>query len=262
MTDSSGGDSVHAAATPGAHYTLSLLGGVELRGAGDATPRLLVQSKIVALLAYLAVPSLGRFVRRDRLAGLLWPELDQARARKAVRQSIHEVRSALGADALIGRGDEEIALAPERVWCDVAAFSQAADAGFLMQALQLYRGELMPGFYLAECGDFDHWLEEERAVARERASAVAWALAKRLESDHQLSDAALMARRALRFSWSDERALRRALVMLDRLGDRASAAQLYDEFAKRLRTELDITPSDDTMQLIARIRSGAPPNPM
>lgn len=239
---------------PTAPYSLSLFGSVDLRGSDPAASALLVQSKVVALLAYLAVPSLGRFVRRDTLVGLLWPELDQAHARSALRKTAHAIRAVLGADALVGRGDEELALSPEHVWCDATAFTQAADAGLLMQALQLYHGELMPGFHLDQCLEFDRWLESERAAAHERAAAAAWVLAQRFESDNQLSDAAGMARRAVRFSWTDERALRRALTMLDRLGDRAGAARLYDEFQRRLKADLDIAPSEETAALMARIR--------
>lgn len=239
-----------------APFSLSLFGSIELRGPTGAATELLVQSKAVALLAYLSVPSIGRFVRRDTLVGLLWPELDQARARKALRQTILAVRSVLGADAVIGRGDEELALSGDVVWCDAAAFTAAADAGMLAEALNLYRGDLMPGFHLVECVEFDRWLEQERSDARDRAAGAAWALAQGLEGDHKFSDAAGMARRAVRFSWFDERALRRALGMLERLGDRAGAARLYEEFRARLATDLEIAPSPETEQLIARIRAG------
>lgn len=241
---------------PPAPYTLLLLGEVDIRGPGGNAGELCVQSKVVALLARLSLPAVGRFVRRDTLVGLLWPELEEARARGALRKAVHAIRAVMGADALPGRGDEELALAPEHVNCDADVFRQAADAGRLMQALQLYRGELMPGFHLAACAEFDRWLEDERHALAERAAGAAWALAQRYESDNQLSDAAGMARNAIRFSWSDERALRRALMMLERLGDRAAAARLFDEFARRLRADLDVEPSSDTMQLIARIRAG------
>jgi DNA-binding SARP family transcriptional activator len=241
---------------PSAPYALILLGEVDIRGPGGNAGELCVQSKVVALLARLSLPAVGRFVRRDTLVGLLWPELEDARARGALRKAVHAIRAVMGADALSGRGDEELALAPDHVTCDADAFRQAADAGLLMQALQLYRGELMSGFHLAACAEFDRWLEDERHALAERAAGAAWALAQRYESDNQLSDAAGMARHAMRFSWSDERALRRALLMLERLGDRAAAARLFDEFARRLRTDLDVEPSDDTMRLVARIRAG------
>src|SRR5438552_10291458 len=141
-----------------APYCLILFGQVDLRGPATRAGDLLVQSKVVALLAYLGIPTVGRFVRRDRLVGLLWPELDQSRARKALRQALHEIRECTGPEVLLSRGDEEIALSDVEVSCDVAAFIHAADAGLLMQALQLYRGEIMPGFHLPDCAEYDQWL--------------------------------------------------------------------------------------------------------
>ncbi len=238
-----------------ARFALSLFGGVQLLDAdGRAVERVLAQPKLIGLLAYLGVPSVGQFRRRDTVVGALWPELDQAHARAALRKAVHTLRATLGADAIQSRGDEDIALSADHLWCDVAAFTAAAESAQLAQALEWYRGDLMPGFHLAECADFDQWLEGERAAARERASAAAWALAQRFEGDAQLSAAAQWARRAVRFSWSDERALRRALGMLDRLHDRAGAVRLYEEFARRLRADLEIAPSAETIALVDRIR--------
>jgi DNA-binding SARP family transcriptional activator len=78
-----------------------------------------------------------------------------------------------------------------------------------------------------------------------------------LEADQKLSDAGTMARRSIRFSWSNERALRRALGMLERLGDRAGAARLYEDFRARLAADLDLAPSAETEQLMMRIRGGS-----
>ena len=236
-------------------HALVLLGGISLREGQRELDHVLVNAKAVGLLAYLALPTVGRFVRRDTLVGLLWPELTQSRARTALRKTVHLVRQAIGAEALISRGDEEIALSPELVWCDAAAFTEAADTGWLLKALQLYSGELLPGFHLPECWEFDNWLDAERVAARERASAAAWALAKRLETDNHLSDATGMAKRSARFSSNDERALRRAVTMLDRLGDRAGALSLFEDFAARLRLELNTEPSPETVELITRVRS-------
>jgi DNA-binding SARP family transcriptional activator len=242
---------------------LFLLGRVEMRG-GDAAEaeRLLVQPKVVALLAYLALAATpeapGRFVRRDGLVGLLWPELDQTHARAALRKAIHAVRGALGADAVLSRGDEEVAIGEGALWCDAVEFAAAVERGQLVRALELYRGELMPGFHLPDCGEFDRWLEEQRAVDRERAAGAAWALAIRSQEGQNFTEAGQWARRAVRFRWDDERALRRAIVMLAAIGDRAGAARLYDEFARRLRTELDVEPSDETVALIQALRAGQP----
>jgi serine/threonine-protein kinase len=124
----------------------------------------------------------------------------------------------------------------------------------MLRAVELYRGELMPGFYLTGCAEFQRWLDEERTVARERAGAAAWGLARVLEADQRLTDAGQMARRAARYSWDDERVLRRTLTMLARIGDHAGALRLYEEFASRMRQELDAEPSPETTALAETLR--------
>jgi len=237
---------------------LFLLGGVELRGVErDVADRLLAQAKLSALLALLALAPEQRPQRRDRVVGFLWPELDQAHARTALRKAVHALRAALGADVVRSRGDEEIGLAMPPVWCDAAELAAAADSGKMLRAVELYRGELMPGFHLPDCAEFERWLDEERALARERAAASAWGLARSLESDSRLTDAGRMARRAVRYSWDDERVLRRTITMLARIGDHAGALRLYEEFAARMKQELDADPSPETVALVDSLRPSA-----
>lgn len=128
---------------------LCLLGGVELRGIDPkVADRLLAQPKITALLAFLALSPEQRPQRRDRIVALLWPELDQAHARTALRKALHGLRAALGPDAFRNRGDEEVGVCMPPLWCDVIELAAATDNGRMMQAVQLYRGELMAGFHL------------------------------------------------------------------------------------------------------------------
>jgi serine/threonine-protein kinase len=241
---------------PDPAITLELLGGVEVRGvAPDAAERLLVQPKLVALLAYLAIRGAGgRYQRRDQLAALLWPELDQPHARTALRKAVHTVRGILGATTLLSRGDEEIAMAPDAIGCDALTFRAEIDGGSLEAALQRYRDDLMPGFHLSGCTEFERWLDGERTELRERAGAAALALAQQFEQDSSLTGASRWARRAARFSWDDERTLRRAMGLLDRAGDRSGALRLYDEFARRLRADFDAEPSPETVALVRQLR--------
>jgi DNA-binding SARP family transcriptional activator len=237
---------------------LFLLGGVELRGIeSSAADRLLAQPKITALLAVLGLAPEKRPQRRDRIVGLLWPELDQAHARTALRKAVHAIRSELGADVLRSRGDEELALAFPPVWCDVVELTEAADNGRMAQAVQLYQGELLAGFHLSGCEEFQHWLDEERNNARERAAAAAWGLAQILENDKKLTDAGNFARKAVQYSRYDERVLRRTLTMLARLGDNAGALRLYEEFAARIQRELGAQPAPETVALVRSLRLGS-----
>ena len=234
---------------------LCLLGGVELRGI-DATlaDRLLAQPKITALLTFLALSPDRRPQRRDRIVAMLWPELDQSHARTALRKAVHALRAALGPTTLRSRGDEEIALAAPPLWCDAVELSAAAENGRMLQAVTLYRGELLPGFHLSECIEFERWLDDERRSARECAAAAAWGLARTLESESQLTEAGLWAKKSVQYSWDNERVLRRTLTMLARIGDHAGAIRLYEEFAARMQKELDATPAPETVALVQSLR--------
>lgn len=236
-----------------------LLGGIALDGVpADEANSLLAQSKVVGLLALLLLSPDGTYQRRDRLVGLLWPELDQAHARTALRKAVHLARGVLGEGAIGNRGDEELLLAPGAIGCDARELRQAADRRHLARAVELYRGPLMPGFHLAECHDFDAWLEDQRTELHESTVRACLDLARLLESEANATEAANYARKAARLAGPNERVLRRSLVMLDRLGDRAGALRLYDEFVQRLRRELDASPSTDTVSMGEALRAGRP----
>jgi serine/threonine-protein kinase len=238
-------------------HKLYLLGGIDLRAeSGDKeTGVVLAQSKAVATLAYLALSTRGRHQRRDRIVWLLWPELDQEHARAALRKVLHVLRGVLGDEVIESRGDEELALSTDALLCDAAAFRDACEKGALAAALKMYVGELMPGFHLPGCGDFDLWLEEQRRDLRERAAAAAWTLAERLEIDKKGTLAGQWARQAVVYAGTDERVLRRTMNMLARLGDRAGALKVYNDFETRLAQQLETRPSRESVALADSLRA-------
>lgn len=232
------------------------LGALELRRPdGHELRSVLTQPKRVALLTYLAAASPAGFHRRDTLLGLLWPDLDEEHARSALSQAIYYLRRSLGPEVVVSRGNDEVAIDPDRLWCDAAAFRQALATGAVGDALEIYRGDLLPGFFLSDAVEWERWLEEERARLRRRASEAAWALAESSAAEGSAVDAAHWGRRALALSPGDEGQLRRFLVLLDRVGDRAGAVQAYEEFAERFAREYEIEPSPETQALIAAVRS-------
>lgn len=235
---------------------LDMLGALSLRGAdGHELRTILAQPKRLALLAYLAMESARGFQRRDQLFGLLWPDLDQAQARQALRQSLYFLRQTLGPTVLVNRGAEEIGVSPDALSCDARTFADLLRDGHLAEALALYRGDLLAGFYVADASPaFDQWLESTRVQIREQAVAAAWKLAEVHERDHHATEAAHWARFAARLAPDDEGVLRRLLLLLDRTGDRAGAARAYAEFADRLKAEFDVEPSAETLAIMQAMR--------
>ena len=145
-----------------------LLGQFDLRRDGQtlALPSRAAQS----LLAYLVLyPGLTH--RREQLAGLLAPNVEEAAARNTLRHALWRVRKSLGCDPHTGRDyliADEIAVsfdATNPLWLDAAVLAARtpADAGaeVLLEQVSVYGGELLPGFY-------DDWI----VLERERVEAV------------------------------------------------------------------------------------------
>jgi serine/threonine-protein kinase len=234
---------------------LRLLGGIDLRDDDGREMRpILAQPKRLALLAYLAAALPSGPHRRDNLLAMFWPELDSEHARNALSQAVHFIRRSLGDAVLDSRGGTELALG-DGAWTDVREFRRAIEAGQSGEALRLYRGDLLPSFFVTEAPEFERWLEQERAELRAQAARAARLLAEQCEAEGQLTQAIDCARRAVDLSNGDERPLRRLMVLLERLGDRAAAIHAYDGFARRLAAEFEAEPSGETRALIDRIRA-------
>lgn len=235
---------------------LRLLGSVRLQASDGRDVEALVRhAKRTALLAYLAAARPRGPHRRDTLLAMFWPEFDSARARAALSQALYVVREALGGETIVPLGDGALAVDGAAVWCDVTAFEAALDAERPREALELYRGDLLEGFFVTGAPEFERWLERERARLRERASEGAWALADERATAGDTLEAERWARRAADLLPADEAVARRLVAFLHRLGDRAAAIRAYEEFTARLAQEYELEPSAETQALAAAIRA-------
>ena len=221
---------------------------------------ILAVPKGAALLSYLAIATPRGFHRRDTLLALLWPELDHEHARDALRQALGRMRRSMTGGALLTEGDDAIALDRDLLWCDAVAFERLLEEGQLEEALALYRGELLEGFHLSGCLEFERWLEDERLRLKRRAAHAAWSLVEQAEAQGNLAAAGEWARRAAAIVPNDETALRRLITLLDRVGNRAGAVREYEAFAKRLLEDYEAEPAPETTELIESVRAREKPN--
>jgi DNA-binding SARP family transcriptional activator len=240
---------------------LHTLGVLDLRATdGREVRAVLQQPKRLGLLAYLAADPPRRFHRRDSLLGLFWPDLDQRHARAALRRSLHFLRGALGPEVLAGRGDEEVGVPDELLWCDAVALDRALRTGDPEGAVSLYRGPFLEGLHVeGAASEFQDWLDRERDRLRRQASEGATVLVERAEREGRAGEAARWARRALELLPGDESSLRRLLALLDRAGDRPGAIQAYEDFARRMLQDLELEPGPETRALAESIRGRAGP---
>lgn len=235
---------------------LRILGSPELIGANeDQAVPVLNRPRRLALLSYLAVESTGTYQRRDKLLGLFWPESTERKARSSLSEALSRLRQALGSDAIVTRGKEEIGLSAEHFWCDAAALLAASSDGKLNEVARLYRGPLLDGFFLDDSGGFDHWLESTRGHMERTA----------LEALGRLTDGAtasedpsgvVWAERAVALSPLDGPSVRRLMAAQARSGHRAQALDLFERHKRRLMDDRGLEPSKEMVDLATRIETG------
>src|SRR5688572_11052779 len=234
---------------------LRMLGGLELKGGDPRAMRAaLAQPKRLALLVYLAVATPRGYHRRDSLLALFWPEKDAEHARNALRQSLHALRQSLGADVLDSRGDHEVGLDWSRFSCDAEGFERALESKRSEEALALYRGDLLPGFYV-EAPAVEQWLDDQRSRLRRLAAREAWLLSDRAASAGDVNLAVQWARHVAAFSPDDESAVMRHIALLGKMGDRTEALRVYESFSRLLADDYQLVPSVELEALIGRIAS-------
>ena len=239
---------------------LQLLGALGLTGDdGHEIRPVLAQPKRFALLAYLALAEPRGFRRRDGLLPLFWPETAGEPARASLRRALHFLRSHLGEGVIVTRGEEEVDVAADHLACDVRAFEEHLAAHREAEALALYHGDLLAGFFVADAApELDEWIERARRRYREAAFAAAERLADREDAAGRASTARFWSERALDLQPLSEPALLRMLRVLDRAGERVEALRRYDDFARRLKSELGVEPGPELRRAWQSLRERRP----
>ncbi len=238
---------------------LTLLGLHGVRSSdGREFDSLPAQPKRFALLAYLAISSGGGYHRRDSLAAMFWPEMDQFAARRALRNTLYLLREALGDGVIIARGNDAVTIDPALLTCDVTRLGEAVEAGRYEEAVDCYRGELLAGVHVPAAGEaFEEWLSLERGRTTALVRRALLALSEREEQAGNVSAAAYWAQRACALAPDDEGLMRRTMSLLAGASDTGGALRLYESYARHVAAEFDATPSAETEALATRIRNGA-----
>src|SRR5688572_12823558 len=117
-----------------------------------------LSSKAQAILYYLAVT--GQPQTRVALATLLWGDLPESAARTNLRKALANLREVLG--DYLELDHQEISIkAKEQLWVDVVEFEasvsrlrQPIEVQPLQEAVNLYGGDFLTGFYVLHAPDF------------------------------------------------------------------------------------------------------------
>ncbi|MCC6188212.1 MAG: hypothetical protein IT318_04230, partial [Anaerolineales bacterium] len=217
-----------------------LLGQFEIRRAGQVVRLPLRPAQ--SLLAYLLLnPGLPH--RREKLAGLFWPDIPETNARGNLRHALWRVRKALGASYLL-TDEFTVTVDPEAdLWLDTSVLAGppagTATLDDRLRAVEVYQGELLPGFY-------DDWIGPERErLQAVHAAQMALLLDGLLEAE-RWDDVLAWGERWIALGHVPEAAYRAMITAHGQRGDAAQAAAGYQRCVDALQRELGVEPSPAT----------------
>jgi DNA-binding SARP family transcriptional activator len=237
-------------------WRIELLGWLRAVHEGPVVARFQMQ-QTGALLAYLALHP-DRPHPRDELMELLWPEVDPQAGRQRLRQALSSLRQQLEprdlpAGSVLLADRATVQLNTEISTTDVLEFHAALQAGAraagdeeraqrLTEAVELYQGELLPGY-------FDSWVLQEREWLAERYFEALHELLAHLEQAGEISRALQYAQRGVRADPLREAAQRGLMGLYAAAGQPDAALRQYRELERVLRQELGATPDEATRAL-------------
>ncbi|MCW5613438.1 MAG: AAA family ATPase [Rubrivivax sp.] len=231
-------------------YELTLLGPVTLRRQGAAVP--LATAKLAALLVLLA---LGGPAHRARLASWLWPNVDDAAARRNLRRELARLREAGVGDVLASEGDVLALAGAPLLACDAWTFRDGAASPYerdVDAALALWRGPPADGLALGGTAAFDDWLQAEREQLHALRRRALQASAAAHEARGGL-DAALARIEALLADDPLQEHLHREAMRLHlAAGRREAALAQYKRCRELLQRELGLAPMAAPVEQAAR----------
>jgi DNA-binding SARP family transcriptional activator len=207
-----------------------------------------------SLLAYLLVHR-GARVPRQQLAFLLWPDSTEQQARTNLRHVLHTLRRTLPAlDGFIDVTPRTLEWRTDApFWLDLAAFDAALARGDDRAAVELHRGDVLPGID-------DDWLRTERERLRAALVGALDRLSARLARDGRLAEAVTYAERLLQVDPLREDTYRKLMRLHDARADRGQAVRTYHACTATLQRELGVEPSEATRALYdALLPAGAEP---
>jgi predicted ATPase/DNA-binding SARP family transcriptional activator len=223
----------------------------------------LERRKGTALLAYLAVEQ-GRHSRAS-LSALLWPDLEQSKAYKNLRQTLWDIQQSIG-EGWITADRESITLnGASGIWLDVSDFESRiiqsqrqsdlpSRTVVLADSVKLYRNHFLTGFSLKDAHPFNDWAFAKSEELRHQLSRALVMLSDDLCRLGQPEQAIPHARRLISLDPLDESSHRQLMQVYIQAGQHSAALKQYQACEQLLRKELGVDPQPETRELYKKIR--------
>jgi DNA-binding SARP family transcriptional activator len=235
--------------------SIHLFGGVFLTG---ATRRMVeVAVSAAPIIGYLVLKR-HRPVPRAELAGQLWPDREDARARRCLSTALWRLNQEEGAeDLVVGTTHDSLGINWARArWVDVISFERRCDELLvippekldslqyhrLARTVALYRDDLLRQIDM-------EWVQLERQRLRNRYLDALHHLTLAATARGLLNDAIAFGRRLSALEPLREDAHRLLMRIYEGAGNRGKAIEQYRICQGELSSELGVTPTEETRAL-------------
>jgi WD40 repeat protein/DNA-binding SARP family transcriptional activator len=229
--------------------------------------------KVRGLLAYLIVES-DRPHRREKLAGLLWPEYPERSARTSLRSALANLRQVIDDHSAdppflhITRQTIQFNKISDYS-LDVNNFlslvsteaSQSADLTSLEEAVTLYKGAFMEGFSIPDSVSFEDWLLMNRELMQGQVLRALHRLAGYHQEKGSHQEALRFARQQLELDFYQEAAHQQVMWSLTQSGQRNEALVQYERLREVLEDELGVKPLESTQAMYEQLLNSEIPSP-
>lgn len=240
-----------------AGLNIQLLGGFNLAH-NDHEVKALRAERLILLLSYLLLNS-EKPLPRKQLAFSFWADTTEEQARTNLRNLFHHLRKAfpeidsfleIEGQTIQWKSNAAIELDVMEFKSALAKAKNAKDdstrIAHLKEAINAYRGELLPGYY-------EDWLLSHREEIHQAYLTALSQLAKLLEDSRQYEEAIEIANRLIRSEPLNESAYQLAMRLHALNDDRAGALQAYHACVTVMRRELDMEPSQEIKTLYEQL---------
>ncbi len=214
-------------------------------------PQETLERKAAALLAYVAVAGA---TSRATVAGLLWPNVVDARARNNLRQLLHRLRTF---EHLL-ETDGEIRLGA--VDADVVELQALHDEGRTTDIAARWGMQapvLLEGHSYDDCPDLGEWVIAERERLLEIVRRALETEADRLEAAGDVRPALRLAQQLSALDPLSEADYRRVMRLHYLAGDRGQAMAAFQRCREVLHETFGLEPLPDTVELARAIDRGS-----
>lgn len=241
---------------------IRLLGKTKISYNGEFLDKQL-STKAQALI-YLLIVNKGKFLSREKIMAYLWPDSSEDAARYNLRYNLWQLKKLIPEDnsgEILVLSEKDGCLLNEKYsfTCDLVDISEycftKATIEELLYIRSLFCGEVMEGWYLKGCNEFNDMILYERMRSESIQVSLLKTLADLFEKNH-MPEKALETWKEMAFVDVDNEDIAYNIMRLYiKIGNRVAAINHYKKFEANLWDNLNIAPKEEIQQLYRELTS-------